>query len=257
MENNVLEDIDVIKKERKISKEAGKKIFNRAIINCSIGVAILLLVMAFYIVANYLSKDIVTLVYNISAITALIATLVIIEIAYKKDSGKWAITAVEMIVVSMYTLFAKLIFLRENYKYIYGFIALTTIYYTFKIIRIYLLEKKKFLTEISDITDIIKKESKDELAEQEKEKRKEELKKLIEEQAKAKKTNRKSATKKKTTNKKTNTTKTTAKKKPKTTAKKTETKKEGTAKQKTTTKKVGTTTKKATTAKKENNEQGE
>lgn len=269
MEKNVLEDIDDIKKERKISKEVEKKILKKTIVNGAIGVIIMLLVMAFYIFAKQLTKDVATLIYNTSAIIILALAIAIIEIAYKKDSGKLAITGIEMLVLSVYALFAPFVFIRVSYKYIYGFIALTTIYYTFKIIRVSLLEQEKYTTEISDITDIIKKESKDEFAKQEKEKREEEQRKL-KEQEKAKNAAKKTTTKKTTATRKTTTKKTSTTARKSTIKKSTSTRttKAGAEKEnKTTTKsktakKTGTTRKTAakkttTTNKKQNIKQGE
>ena len=106
VEKDVLNDIDKIKEERKISKDVEKKIFIRTITNFGIGISIILLVMIFYIIARYLDKNIAIFTYNSFAIIMLITTLATIEIAYKKDSGKWAITAIEMLVVSIYSLFA-------------------------------------------------------------------------------------------------------------------------------------------------------
>ena len=164
----------------------------------------------------------------------LIFTIVIIEVAYKRDSGELAITAVELLVIATFTLFSPHIFIHTNYGLIYGFIALASMYYSAKIIFVYFSEKKKFLNEISDITDIIKKESKDELSKQEIETRK------IKQQ------------RNKQTAKKTMTKKTTATPKKKTATKKNNTKSKNNIKSKnnTKTKKSSTTTKK--TVNKEN-----
>ena len=261
MKKDVLNDIDKIKEGRKIPKDVEKKIFIRTITNFGIGISIILLVMIFYIIAKYLSKNIAVFTYNSFAFVMLIATLVMIEIAYKKDSGKCATTAIEMLVVSIYSLFAPHIFVRISYKYIYGFIALTTIYYTFKIVKIYFSETQKYLTKISDIAKIIQKESKDELAEEEKKKQKERIKKMQEKEAKTtrKSTAKRNTAKKSTTAKKTTTTKTTKPSTKKTgTTKKATTKKSTTksaktpVKSTTTTKKTTSTTKKKATKKSNN-----
>lgn len=237
MKKNVLNDIEKIKESRKLSKKVEKKIFARMVSNCAIGIAMLIFIYTFLINITYLTASIATYVYYTSTIVFLISALVIIEIAYKKDSGKWAITGIEILALSIFTLFIPYIFISTSRKFSYFIIAVIAIYYTVKIIRIYCNEKNKYLNSINDITNIIKKESRDELATQEKEKRKEELRKFIEkEQTKKKTTTRKTSSKKKTqtTNKKTSTKKSEVKKtepaKKKPTAKKTVTKKKEPAK---------------------------
>ena len=237
MKKDIINDIDKMKEERKLPKEIEQKIFTRAIYNWGIAVLIITLILVLNFTIVSLPKTVATDICNACAMGFLIFSIVITEIGYKKNKGKWAIIAIEMIVVSIFTLFASQIFLQNNYKIIHIFIAITAFYYSLKIIGIYYVEKRKYLTEISDITNIIKKESNDNLAEQEKEKRKKELRKLLEEeQNKETKPKRKPRTtkkkeiepdaepdKKKTTTKKTTSKKSTTANKEKKTTKKSET----------------------------------
>lgn len=199
MKKNILNDIDKVKEERKLSKEMEKKIFTKAILNWGIGVSIIILIMLLNFTKIFLTKEATINVYNICAIFFLAFSIMSIEIGYKKDSEKWAATSIEMIVLSIFILFAPQIFITNNYTIMRIFIILVTIYYSCKIIGIYCIDKKRYLKEISDISNIIKKESKDNLVEQEKEKRKEELRNLLLEE----KTNNKKVTKKPKKTKKT------------------------------------------------------
>lgn len=206
MKKNIINGIDKMKEERKLPKEVEKKIFTRAIYNWGVAVLIITLILVLNFTIAFLPKIVATDICNACAMGLLIFSIAITEVGYKKNRGKCAIIVIEMIVVSIFTLFAPQIFIQNNYKIIHMFIAITSFYYSLKIIGIYNIEKNKYLTEISDITNIIKKESNDSLAEQEKEKRKEKLRKLIEtEQNKAIKPTRKPRTKKKTTSKKSET----------------------------------------------------
>ena len=208
MKKNVLNQIEKIKKERKISKEVDKKIKDRIIVNSAICIALVMLIATYMMAANMLPKEWTKMFYSVSSIVFLIFTIIVFEIGYKKDSGKLAISGVELLAISIFSLFAPYIFLKYNYTVIYGAIIIVLIYYIIKIIRIYQLEKKNYIKTIDDIQEIIKKESKDELAKEYEVKRQEELekakkKKIVKENNKSAKT-KKETPKKKTQTKKVN-----------------------------------------------------
>lgn len=244
-----LENIEKIKEKRELSKEAKDKIIGRVVANSAIGIAICILIYTFKIASNLLVKEAATLVYNVYSIEILVFALILLEIAYKKDSGKWAASGMEMLVLAVFMLFSPYIYLKFNRKIMYPIIATVAIYYIAKVITIYFMEKKQYLNDISDIQEIIKKESQDDKAQEEKTRILEEMEqkrleaereKIIEEKievqekpkrktTKTKKSEAKGTSKKTSTTKKKTETKTTAKKE------KAETKK-NTTKKKTTTK---------------------
>lgn len=170
MKKNMLKDIENIKQERKLSKETEKIIKNELIAYWAIGISFIILIMVFQIAASALPKNIAIKIYNVCSIELLIFTIVVFEVAYKKDNGKLALCGVETLVISIFTLFAPYVFyvFSDIVKYI--LIAVIDVYYIIKIIATYCSEKKKYLLEKSDITEIIKKESQDNKAEEEKEK---------------------------------------------------------------------------------------
>lgn len=236
MKKNILKDIENIKEKRKLSKEAEKQIMSKVIANWAIGTSMVILVMIFVIAAKFLSQTSAILIYNIYSVVLLIFTLIIFEMAYKKDNGNLAISGIEILFVSIFTLFSPYIFFKFSYGAIYGVMTVFAVYYIAKIINIYCSKKKKYLLEISDITDIIKKESKDELAKEFENKRQEEKEARL----------KKEANKVKQTAKKT---KTTANKKKAKAATKRNTNKSSTTKKSTVKK---TTTREKTTKNKEN-----
>jgi len=202
LKKDVITNIEEIKNERKLSKEVEKNILNKAIANWAICISLNILIFTFALAIKALPRTIAESIYNISSIAFLIFSIIVIEIAYKKDSGKWAITGIEILVVAIFVLFAPYIFIKYHYNNIYLPILIVTIYYIVKIICIYNMEKKKYLAEKSDINDIIKKESNDELAKQEKERIKEEKRKQKEKEEKKKKTEKTKKTRKKEVSKK-------------------------------------------------------
>ncbi len=241
MKKNVLNQIEKIKKERKISDDIQKKIRDRAIVNGAIGISLVMLIATYLMSANLLPSEWTKILYNVSSIVFLTFTIIVFEIGYKKDSGKLAISGVELLVVAIFILFGPYIFLRFNYTIIYGAIITILIYYTIKIIRIYHLEKSNYIKTIDDIQEIIKKESKDELAKEYEAKRQKEIEKKQRKSKSVKNTKKTAKTKKETPKKKTQVKKnqsdknlktdnkkdseTTVKKTNKTTPKKTSTKK--------------------------------
>lgn len=170
-----LENIEKIKEKRELSKEAKDKIIGRAVANGAIGIAICILIYTFKIASNLLVKEAATFVYNVYSIEILVFALILLEIAYKKDSGKWAASGMEMLVLAVFMLFSPYIYLKFNNKIMYPIIATVAIYYIAKVIAIYFMEKKQYLNDISDIQDIIKKESQDDKAQEEKTKILEEM----------------------------------------------------------------------------------
>lgn len=165
MKKNEIKELEEIRKERKLSKDAEKTIKSKIVSNFAICLSIVILMMAFAITANYLEKNFTMHVYNASAVTFLVVSIIIFEVAYKRDSGSIALYGVEVLCISIFTLFAPYIFLKYNYQLIcYGAISVVTLYYIIKIIITFSKDKKKFQYEKSDFSQIIKKESKDEEA---------------------------------------------------------------------------------------------
>ncbi len=159
-----LKNIEKLKEKRYLSKEEKSKITARVVANWAICISIAILIMTFVIASELLEKRAAIFVYNVYSMVFLICSIVTLEVAYKKDSSSWAISGLEILFLAIFTLFAPYIFFRLDKKYIYLIIMLVTIYYIAKIIKITLSERKKYLLKISDISDIIKKESQDELA---------------------------------------------------------------------------------------------
>ena len=177
MKRNVLNEIENIKKDRQISSEDKNKIKGRLIANAGISISIIILMMIFLVVSKSQGKTLSTFTYNIGAVQLLILALIVLEIAYKKDEGSFVIFGLEILCISIITLFSPYIFLKFSYFAINMIIGVITIYYIGKIIVIYNLESKRYLSKLSDIPDIVKKESEDELVKQFQYKRQQEMQK--------------------------------------------------------------------------------
>ena len=217
MKKKQLETLEKINEERKLNEEIKTKIQKKALKNFWFATGILLFLAILKLISINLEKQIAILIYKIASIATLLITLIMFEIAYKKDNDSLAITSIEMFFLSIVTLLTPYIFINRPSIITLIIGVYFTIYYSIKNFIIYRKEKNGYLKEKNDITQIVKKESKDELAQEHLEKMKEE---------KEVKIKKKTTTK---TNKKT--TKTTAKKTVKT-SKKTEQNEETTQKRK-------------------------
>lgn len=173
MKDNTLKKIEKIKQTRELPEENKKRIIKSIVANSIICTAILVLILAFEVAASFLPKLAAKKMYQIYSIEFLIFALILLEVAYKKDSTKWAASGLEILSLAVFTLFSPYIFLGSKTKAIYIAMIFVTLYYILKIIRIYCIEKRRYLLAVSDIPEIIKKESQDEMAQEFKKKEKE------------------------------------------------------------------------------------
>ena len=123
------------------------------------------IIMLYFIVINFLyyklSKSIVLLILKILSMVILTICIIILEYAFRKDSGKHAISAIETLVVAAHTLSIAHVVQSNKFEfanYILVSSYIFSIYYLFKIIFIYTKEKRKYLNSLSDIKEIVSNE---------------------------------------------------------------------------------------------------
>ena len=117
--------------------------------------------MFFNIYALYTDSIIFTQYIKITSFIFLLLTILIFEIAYKKDSDEITINGIEFLVLSVFSLLIqyipKVLKIDEN-TYMFAGTYIFLIYYGIKNIIIYTKERKKELDSLSDIKEIIKDE---------------------------------------------------------------------------------------------------
>ena len=96
MRKKQLETLEKINEERKLDKETKEAIRKKVLKNFLFATGILLFLAVLKLMALNLDKNINILVYKISSVILLVITLVLFEVAYKKDSDTLAITSIEM-----------------------------------------------------------------------------------------------------------------------------------------------------------------
>lgn len=178
-----------------IMTDVSEKTLNKIFWNVIKAVAIVVYFMILNIAYSKMQEARILEDTKIFAGIFLIAGLIELERAYKKDSGKIAVTALELIVLSLFTLSIIHIstLLKYDFRlYVVTFSYLFAIYYIIKAVLIYTKEKKEYLQSLSDISDIVKKDkpAKKEAKKREKKNKKEqvskEIKKIENEKDKAK-----------------------------------------------------------------------
>lgn len=176
MKKKQLETLEKINEERKLDKETKTVIYKKTLKNFLFAIGILVLFITLRFMALNLDKTINVLVYKILSVILLAATIILFEVAYKKDDDALAITSIEMLFLSITLLLAPYILIIRKNVFTSMMGVYFTIYYIIKNLIIYRTQKNKYLQEKNDITQIIKKESKDEMAQEQLKKTKQEQK---------------------------------------------------------------------------------
>ncbi len=91
----------------------------------------------------------------------LVLGIIMLEVAYKKDNGKSAISAIELLVLAMHSL--SIMHVIKFFKYDFNMYLMISAgvcsgYYVLKAIIENTLEKRKSLKQLSDISEIVKEE---------------------------------------------------------------------------------------------------
>ena len=135
---------------KQVSQEILKKIFKNLILA--------IVVMAYFITCNILytrlNLDNMELITKAISCVFLIASILLFEFAYKRDSGTLTITAIELLILSIHALFIHhviTIYQLDYQTYILTSSYLFAIYYVLKSIIIYTKARIKYLKSLSDI----------------------------------------------------------------------------------------------------------
>ena len=135
-------------------KKLSDSIFENIIIAVAIMLYFIIINFSYYRVDDY----IVLMGLKISSIIILLISILIFEIAYKKDNGTIAIYGIEILVLSIYVLLIPHIIERANLEftnYILVSSYVFTAYYMLKSMIIYTIDRKRYLNSLSDIKDIV------------------------------------------------------------------------------------------------------
>ena len=132
-----------------------KKIFKELLMAIVIICYFLTLILAY----NKMNLDRLSEDIKVFSGTFLILGLLAMEKAYKEDNGRKTIVAIELLVLSFHSL--SIIHMTTLLKYSFQSYLLisagvVTIYYILKMILLYTKDRKEYLRELSDISEIVK-----------------------------------------------------------------------------------------------------
>ena len=184
------QEMEKKKVPKQVSQEILKKIFKNLILA--------IVVMIYFISCNILYtqlewEQMETITKAVSGVF-LLASIISLEFAYKRDSGTLTMTAIELLVLAIHALFIDhvvTIYQFDFRNYLITSSCIFVIYYALKSTVIYTRARIKYLKSLSDISEIVK----DEPVVKEAKKRNEEPVVEIEEQKKVDKEEKKQKTK--------------------------------------------------------------
>ena len=156
MKKKQLETLDKINEERKLSKEIKEKIAKKVLKNFLFATGILLFFAILKLMAINLEKQLTIQIYKICSVVLFVITIILFELAYKKDSDSLAITSIEMFFLAIITLLTPYILINRISIHTSIIGIYFTIYYCIKNLFIYRKEKNKYLNQKSDINQIVK-----------------------------------------------------------------------------------------------------
>ena len=146
-----------MEEEKENNKIIRKKIFENIIIAIAM--------MIYFIIINFsylrMEESILLQGIKIASIVILFFSIIIFEVAYRKDSGRIAINGIEVLVLAIHTLTIWTVINRFKIEFD-TYVLISTyafaISYILKSINIYTIEKKKYLDSLSDIHEIVSNE---------------------------------------------------------------------------------------------------
>lgn len=146
-----------LKNNKKLPKEEQYKL--NSIVFQNLCTIIAIMIYFIFLILGFINIEIPVLItdFKVFSLTILALAIIFFEIAYKKDSGKYCITGIEMLVLSLVTVALMYITIMYPAKYIYITSAVSfvfAIYYVGKAIVLYCKTKKNY--SIDSMNKIIK-----------------------------------------------------------------------------------------------------
>ena len=150
-----------IEKTKKMPQDIENKLNKKLIENISMAIAIIVYFMSLIFGKERINATNYTNLLKTYTMCLGILSIIIFEFSYKKESVKSMYTGIEVLILSIATMFSIYICKVQELKYIF-YLALFayafSIYYLIKDILIYNKTKKEYLKTLTDIEEITKKE---------------------------------------------------------------------------------------------------
>lgn len=175
-------------KKEKLPKEISQEILKKMFENLLRAIGIMLYFIILNLAYSTMKKERLIGDIKVFAGAFLVAGIIFLEKAYKKDNGSIAVNGIECMVLSLHSL--SIMHVITLFKYNFMLYLLTSsyifsIYYVLKAIVLYTKGRREYLNSLSDISEIVKKDN-PVVKEAKKKNEKEETKNRIEDTEKSK-----------------------------------------------------------------------
>ena len=155
---------EILEKEmakKRVPKQVSQEILKKIFKNLILAIVVMIYFIFCNIIYTQLELEQMELVTKAIAGVFLLASIIILEFAYKRDSGTLTMTAIELLVLSIHALF--IYHVITVYQFDFRTYLLTSsyifaIYYVLKSTVIYTRARIQYLKSLSDITEIVKDE---------------------------------------------------------------------------------------------------
>lgn len=155
--------VEEITQKRKMTQNVKDGLHKRIFHNCLLAIGVMLYICLIDAVYIYAKQEVVSIAFKIFPMIAIFTTVVLFEIAYRKENGKMAIVGIELLVLSILVLYIPQIYQNLDKKFCVQltFIPIFfAIYYVAKAIVIYIKTEKHYQNNLSDVKEIVKEEIK-------------------------------------------------------------------------------------------------
>lgn len=152
-----IEKMDAIKK---LSKEEKRGAYKKGIIPLIEGIVIIIFTFALTFVFYKCAPNVCDMVYRITSLVLLLASITLFEIAYKKNNGEIGLIGVEVLVLAISTLVGFYVYTLPEYKeHFERYMTIVGVgfagYFVIKMIVRFIKAKKKHNDNISDVKKLV------------------------------------------------------------------------------------------------------
>ncbi len=154
--------VEEITEKRKMTKEVKDQLNKRIFHNCLLAIGLILYICAIDATYIYINQELTTILMKVFPMILISVTIIIFELAYRKDSGRIMIVGIEFFVVSIVLLYLPKIYANLDKKLCVelAFIPIfCALYYMVKSILIGIKTKKEYENSLSDVKEIVKEET--------------------------------------------------------------------------------------------------
>ena len=159
--DETLEPIEQKMAKKKVPKQVSQEILKKIFKNLILAIVVMIYFISCNIVYTQLEWEQMELITKAISSIFLLASIISLEFAYKRDSGTLTMTAIELLVLAIHALFIDhvvTIYQFDFRTYLVTSSYMFAIYYVLKSTVIYTRARMKYLKSLSDISEIVKDE---------------------------------------------------------------------------------------------------